>query len=218
MSFPCSSEVSQPSIEASSSPWPRSKPSSRSCNRPLLNCITSVAQASAEKRALSRPYSSIARESASRSSVRHSVVDSVQPLAHLGPVPGERFELRPDLRVAGRQVLLDEADRGAPLLGEGPVGLVHRPLAIEDPAREPLQGLQQQLVDRAEVVVDEAVVLPGLLRQPPGRDPPGALPDQKPLGGIEEGLDIGLPDRAVAVRGLDICDCELLSHTPKSSI
>jgi hypothetical protein len=53
-------------------------------------------------------------------------------------------------------------------------------------AGEPLQRLQQQLVNRAEVVVDEAVVLPGLGGELPRRDSRRALLDQQPLGGIEK--------------------------------
>src|SRR4029077_2050188 len=68
--FPCSRSVSQPSIAASSSACPRSKPRRRSFSRPLLNCMTSGARASAQKRELPRPYSSIACASASRSSER----------------------------------------------------------------------------------------------------------------------------------------------------
>ena len=180
--------------------------------RPLLNCITSAAQASAEKRAPSRSYSSIALGQRVAKQRAPAVVDAVQPLAQLGPVPGERLELGPDLGIAGREILLDEAHRGAPLLGEGRVGPVHRPLAVEDAGREPLQGLQQQLVDRAEVVVDEAVVLPGLAGKLPRRDPRGALPDQQPLGGVEERLDIGLPDRGRAIADLHIRGSECLSH------
>ena len=97
---------------------------------------------------------------------------------------------------------------------KGASAAVHRPLAVQDAAGEPLQGLQQQLVDRAEVVVDEAVVLPGLPGKLPGRDARGALPDQQPLGGIEKGLDVGLPDRAPAVPDLHICGCKFLSHSP----
>ena len=102
---------------------------------------------------------------------------------------------------------------GPPLLGEGRVGLVHRLLALQYAVREPLQGLNQQLVDRAEVIVDEAVVLPSLLGQPSRRDPRGALLDQQALGGVEEGLDVGLPDRGPAVPDLRIRAGNLVSHT-----
>src|SRR5262249_43135633 len=67
---PRSSEVSQPSIAASSSACPRSKPSRRSFRNPFWNCITSAARASAEKFESSRAYSSIASASASLSRAR----------------------------------------------------------------------------------------------------------------------------------------------------
>jgi hypothetical protein len=70
--------------------------------------------------------------------------------------------------------------------GEGRIGPVHRPLAVQHTISEPLQRLQQQLVDRAEVIVNETVVLPGLPSKLPGRDPRGPLSDQQPLGGVEE--------------------------------
>ena len=78
-----------------------------------------------------------------------------QPITQLQPVPGQRFQLCPDLWIARREIIIDVAHRGAPLLGEGRVGPVHRPLAVQDTAREPLQGLQQQpakepLPDQAE--------------------------------------------------------------------
>src|SRR6188768_2210414 len=113
-------------------------------------------------------------------------------------MPGERLQLRPDLRVARRQVLLDVGDRSAPLLGERRLCRVHRPLALENTAGESLQGLQQQLVDRAEVVMNEAMVLPGLPGQLSGRDPRRSLSDQEPLRGVKERRDVDLPDRTVA--------------------
>ena len=70
----------------------------------------------------------------------------------------------------------------------------------------------KQLVDRAEVVVDEAVVLPCLGGQLPGRDSGRPVPDQQPLGGIEERLDVGLPDREPTVFRLHIRTCQFLSH------
>ena len=79
------------------SAWPRSKPSRRSYSRPLLNCMTSAASASAEKRDSSRPYSSIASASASRSSERQLSLTRPQPHLHLGLVPGQCVELGPDL-------------------------------------------------------------------------------------------------------------------------
>ena len=119
----------------------------------------------------------------------------MQALAQLGLVPGERLQLRPDLGVARSEVLIDEGHRGAPLLDEGLLRFVHRALALEDARGEPLQRLQQQLVDRAEVVVHEAMVLACLAGKLTRRDARGALPYKQPLGGIEECLDVGLPDR-----------------------
>ena len=97
-----------------------------------------------------------------QSSVRQASFTACSRSRISGLVQAERFEFRPDLGISRLKVLLDVAHCGAPLLREGRIGPTHRPLAVEDAGREPLQRLQQQLVDRAEVVVDEAVVLPGL--------------------------------------------------------
>src|SRR5271154_5621082 len=99
----------------------------------------------------------------------------MQPLAQPRLVPRQRLQLRPHLRIARREVSLDEADRRAPLLDERRVSRVHRALALEDTSREALQRLQQQLVDRAEVVVDEAMVLSGLASELARRYPRRAL-------------------------------------------
>src|SRR5581483_1764858 len=107
------------------------------------------------------------------------VVHRAQALAKLRSIPGERLHLRPYLGITRLEVLVDEAHRRAPLLGEGGIGAVQGPLALEDALRESLERLEQELVDRAEVVVDEAVVLAGLPGELPGRDPGRALPDQE---------------------------------------
>ena len=110
-----------------------------------------------------------------------------EPLAQLGAVPGERLQLEPDLLVRG--VLAHEvAHRRPPLLDEGLVGRVELALARDQALGEPLEHAHEQLLDRAEVVVDETVVRAGLLGDPPRRDSGRADLDEQPLGGVEERL------------------------------
>ena len=70
----------------------------------------------------------------------------------------------------------------------GTSGGVHRALARDQPLGEPLEHAHEQVLDRAEVVVDEAVVDARLLGQPPRRDPGVADLDEQPLGRVEERL------------------------------
>ncbi len=104
-----------------------------------------------------------------RHTERHSPCTPRDPLAQLRPVPGERLQLEPDLLVG--HVLLDEEPHGgAPLLDEGQFGRVKLPLPHCQPLGEALEHAHEQVLHRAEVVVDEAVVHAGLLRQPARRD------------------------------------------------
>jgi hypothetical protein len=51
------------------------------------------------------------------------------------------------------------------------LGLVHGALPLDQALGEPLQGLQEHLVERAEVVVDESLVEARFARQAAGRYP-----------------------------------------------
>ena len=48
---------------------------------------------------------------------------------------------------------------------------IHRALPLDQPIGEPLEHADEQVLDRAEVVVHQAVVEPGLLGEPSRRDP-----------------------------------------------
>ena len=86
------------------------------------------------------------------------------------PVPGERLELEPDLLVA--DVLLDEvAHRRAPLLDERHLCGVHLALACNQTLGETLEGTDEHILDRPEVVVDEPVIDACLLGEASCRDP-----------------------------------------------
>ena len=115
-------------------------------------------------------------------------VDPGHPLAEVGVVPRHGLQLEPDLGIAGGDVLLEEPHGRAPLLEEGDVGRVHRPLPLDQLVGEPLQHAQEQVLHGAEVVVDEAVVDARLLGHQPGGD--GGVPDahQQTLGRIEQRL------------------------------
>jgi hypothetical protein len=101
----------------------------------------------------------------------------------LGAVPGERLELEPDLLVGS--VIAQVAHGRAPFLDERDVCRVHRALALSQPVGEPLQYVHEDVLHRAEVVVDEPVVEPRLAGEAARRDPGVTLLHQKPLGGIE---------------------------------
>jgi hypothetical protein len=115
-------------------------------------------------------------------------VDARHALADVGPVPPQRLQLEPDLRIAGREVLVEEAHRGAPALRERRVGRVHRALPRDQSFGEALEHPHEQVLHRAEVVVDEPVVGARLLGEPARRDPGVADVDQQALGGVEERL------------------------------
>ena len=65
---------------------------------------------------------------------------------------------------------------------------VHLALPRDQPLGEPFERPHEQVLDRAEVVVDEAVVDAGLLGQPPRRDARVAGVDEHALGRVEERL------------------------------
>src|SRR5215831_2795902 len=96
----------------------------------------------------------------------------------LGPVPGQRLKLEPDLRVAGGQILFLEPPGGPPLLQEGHVRRVHRPLPRDQPLGEAVENPEHDLLERAEVVVDQALVGPRLRGERPGGHSGVAHPHQ----------------------------------------
>jgi hypothetical protein len=69
------------------------------------------------------------------------------------------------------------------------------PLPLDQPLGETLEHAHQQLLHRSEVVMDEAVVGPGLVGHPTRGDLCCADVDEQPLGGVEEGL-LGLVSAA----------------------
>ena len=83
---------------------------------------------------------------------------------------------------------LEVAHRRPPLLEKRHVRRVHLPLPLDQPLGEALEHAHEQLLHRAEVVVDEAVVRAGLLGDAPRRDPGRAHLDEQPLGGVEQRL------------------------------
>ena len=114
-------------------------------------------------------------------------VHAREMFAKLGVVPRERLQLEPDLLVG--DVLADKvAHRRPPLLDERHVGRVQLPLAGDQPLGESLEGADEQVLVRAEVVVDKAVVDSRFLGQPPRGDAGVADLDEQPLGGVEESL------------------------------
>ena len=102
--------------------------------------------------------------------------------------PRQRLQLHPDLGVAGIQILVLEVPGGAPLLDERRIARVHLALTGHQPCGEALEHLDEELVDRAEVVVDEALVGAGLGGQPACTDPGVSDLHEQALGGVEEGL------------------------------
>ena len=61
-------------------------------------------------------------------------------------------------------------------------------LPLDQPLGEALQRPHEQVLVRAEVVVDEPVVDPGDLGEPSRRDPGVADLDEQLLGGVEQRL------------------------------
>ena len=150
---------------------------------PLLNVYTSETSASS---GISSPSSSRTGAKASSEHRAPLGVHPCEPLLELGTVPGERLQLEPDLLV--RAILVEVGHRRPPLLEEWRVRRVHLPLSLDQLLGEALEHAHEQLLHRSEVVVDEAVVHPGLLGDPPRRDPGCADLDEQPLGGVEERL------------------------------
>ena len=172
------------SIQSSSSAWPASMPPSRSTMIPMLNVITSETSASS---GISIPSS---RARLCERLGQHGAplgVHAREALAQLGVVPGQRLQLEPDLLV-GDVLAHQVAHRRPPLLDERHVGRVQLALARDQPLGEALERPHQQVLDRAEVVVDEAVVDARLLGEPARRDARVADVDEQPLGGVEQRL------------------------------
>jgi hypothetical protein len=128
-------------------------------------------------------------------------IHDCEPPAELGVVPRERLQLEPDLFVRG--VLAQQvADRCPPLVDERGFGRVELPLTRDEPLGEALERPEQQVLVRAEVVVDEAVIDPGLLGEAPRRDAGVADLDKQPLGSVEQRVLCGRAGGAPS-RGLD---------------
>ena len=109
-----------------------------------------------------------------------------EPLLELGPVPGECLQLEPDLLV--RQILIEVGHRRPPLLEKRGVGRVQLALPLDQPLGEALEHAHEELLHRAEVVVDEAVVRAGFIGHPPRRDTRRVDLAEQPFGGVEERL------------------------------
>ena len=120
-------------------------------------------------------------------------VDASDRRAQVRATPRERLQLHPDLGIARLEVGLLEPPRRAPLVDERHVRLVHLPLALHEPGGEALEHLDEELVHRTEVVVDETLIGPGLSRQPARADPSVPDLDQQTLGRVEKGLGSGRP-------------------------
>ena len=126
---------------------------------PLLNVITSETSASS---GISMPELTMRLLEGLGEHRAPLGVHARELLAQFRLIPGERLQLEPDLLVG--DVLADQVThRRPPLLDEGHVGGVHLALALDQPLGEPLERPHEQVLDRAEVVVDEAVVDAGLL-------------------------------------------------------
>ena len=69
-----------------------------------------------------------------------------EPLAELGPVPGQGLQLEPDLLV--RTILVEVGHRRPPLLDERHVRRVHLPLPLDQPLGEALEHAYEQLLHR----------------------------------------------------------------------
>ena len=150
----------------------------------MLNVITSETSASS---GISIPSSRCALGEGLGEDGAPLAVDLGEMLAQADVVPGERLQFEPDLLV-GRVLAHQIAHRRPPLLDEGLLGRVHLPLPLDQPFGEALEHAHQQLLHRAEVVMDEAVVRPSLLGDAPRRDPGRPDLDQQPLRGVEKRL------------------------------
>ena len=114
-------------------------------------------------------------------------VHAREALAQVRLVPRERLELEPDLLV-GDVFAHEVAHRRPPLLEEGHVGGVHVALPRDQALGEPFERPHEQVLDGAEVVVDEAVVDARLFGQAPRRDAWIAGVEEHALGRVEESL------------------------------
>ena len=113
-------------------------------------------------------------------------VHPCKPLLQLWTIPGERLQLEPDLLI--RKVLVEIGHRRPPLHEERHVRRIHLALPLDEPFGKPFEHAHEQLLHGAEVVVDEAVIRPGLLGDLAGCDPARADLDEQPLSGVEERL------------------------------
>src|SRR3954469_3741719 len=116
------------------------------------------------------------------------LVDPLQAVPDALVVPGDRLQFEVDLVIARLAVLVEEPHGLPPLLDERDVARVHRALPLDEPVREALHHPQQEVLHRAEVVVDEPVVDPGPLSEPAHGDARMAHLDEQGLRGIEQRL------------------------------
>ena len=145
---------------------------------------------------------------ASVSTACHSACTRASRSLQLWTIPGERLQLEPDLLI--RKVLVEIGHRRPPLHEERHVRRIHLALPLDEPFGKPFEHAHRQLLHGAEVVVDEAVIRPGLLGDLAGCDPARADLDEQPLSGVEERLLRLVP--GIRTAGLDIC----ISHLTKS--
>ena len=175
---------SQASIHSRSSSCPSVTPERRSSMMPSLNVMTSETSTSS---GISIPYRSRGSANASIRTARHSAFTWSTRSCSSGRFQASAWSSSQTFSYA--DVVADEvAHRRPPLLDEGHVGGVHLALTRDLALGKALEHAHEQLLDRAEVVVDEAVVRPGLLRHPARRDPSCAHLEEQPLRGVEERL------------------------------
>ena len=126
-----------------------------------------------------------------------------EPLLELGAVPGKRLQLEPELLV--RTIFVEVRHRRSPFLEKRCVRRVQLSLPLDQPLGEALEHTHEQLLDRPEVVVDEAVVRSRRRGHLPRRDPRRTDIDEQPLRRVQERL-LGVMSRA----------CHYLRHPYKS--
>ena len=161
----------------------RLDPRERSSMIPSLNVYTSETSASSGS---SSPSSSRTGAKASRSTARHSACTRASRSCSSGRFQASACSSNQIFWYGA--ILLEVGHRRPPLLEKRRVRRVQLPLPLDQPLGEALEHAHEQLLHRAEVVVDEAVVRPGLLGHPPRRDPGCADVDEQPLGRVEERL------------------------------
>ena len=59
-------------------------------------------------------------------------------------------------------------------------------MSLDQASREPLQGLQEDVLHGSEVVMDQTQIDSGLASQPPGRDARVPHLDEEPFGSVEQ--------------------------------